>query len=149
MEIALEEANMAGHEEEVPVGAVAVVGDSVIARAHNSVIKLNDPSAHAEMLVLREAGLKLGNYRLTELRLYVTIEPCIMCAGAMINARIKQLVFGAYDNKAGAITLFDLFNNDKLNHRIEVVHGVLEQKASKLLREFFKDKRHKNSNLHI
>ncbi len=141
MKMALEEARIAEKLGEVPVGAVAVIGNAVIARAHNNVIAMNDPSAHAEILVLRQAGLKLHNHRLNGIRLYVTIEPCIMCAGAMIQARIQQLVFGAYDEKAGAITLFDMFSDKRLNHRIEVVPGILDQKASAILKEFFKKKR--------
>ena len=141
MTMALREAREAEEEGEVPVGAVAVMGESVIARAHNKVIAMHDPTAHAEILVLRQAGLKLGNYRLGGVRLYVTIEPCAMCAGAMIQARIQQLVFGAYDRKAGAITLFDIFNDARLNHRVEVVPGILDRKAAVLLEEFFKKKR--------
>ena len=141
MTMALHEARKAEEQGEVPVGAVAVMDDTVIARAHNNVIALKDPSAHAEILALREAGHKLGNYRLKGIRLYVTIEPCTMCAGAMIQARIQQLVFGAYDEKAGAITLFDMFNDGRLNHRVEVVPGILDQKASALLKEFFEKKR--------
>ena len=141
MTMALHEARKAEEQGEVPVGSVAVMDDTVIARAHNNVIALKDPSAHAEILALREAGHKLGNYRLKGIRLYVTIEPCTMCAGAMIQARIQQLVFGAYDEKAGAITLFDMFNDGRLNHRVEVVPGILDQKASALLKEFFEKKR--------
>ncbi len=141
MTMALHEARKAEEQGEVPVGAVAVMDDTVIARAHNNVIALKDPSAHAEILALREAGHKLGNYRLKGIRLYVTIEPCTMCAGAMIQARIQQLIFGAYDEKAGALTLFDMFNDGRLNHRVEVVPGILDQKASALLKEFFEKKR--------
>jgi tRNA(adenine34) deaminase len=141
MKMALQEARIAQDQGEVPVGAVAVIGDAVIARAHNNVIAMKDPSAHAEMLVMRQAGFKLNNYRLTGIRLYVTIEPCLMCAGAMIHARIRQLIFGAYDEKAGAITLFDMFNDRRLNHRVEVVPGILEREASMMLKEFFKKKR--------
>ena len=143
MTMALHEARKAEEQGEVPVGAVAVMGDTVIARAHNNVIALKDPSAHAEILVLRQAGLKFGNYRLGGVRLYVTIEPCTMCAGAMIQARIQQLVFGAYDEKAGAITLYDMFNDERQNHKVEVVPGILDEKASALLKEFFTKKRMK------
>ena len=141
MTMALREARKAEEEGEIPVGAVAVMGESVIARAHNKVIAMHDPSAHAEILVLRQAGLNVGNYRLGGVRLYVTIEPCAMCAGALIQARIQQLVFGAYDEKAGAVTLFDMFNDARLNHRVEVVPGILDQNASALLKEFFEKKR--------
>jgi tRNA(adenine34) deaminase len=143
MKLALREAGIAQEQGEVPVDAVVVIGDSVVARAHNNVIAMNDPSAHAEILALRKAGYTIGNYRLTEARLYVTIEPCVMCAGAMIHARIKQLIFGAYDAKAGAITLFDMLNDRRLNRRVEVVPGILDQKASMMLKEFFKKKRMK------
>ncbi len=141
MKMALQEARIAQEQGEVPVGAVVVIGDSVAARAHNNVIAMNDPSAHAEILALREAGYSIGNYRLTQARLYVTIEPCVMCAGAMIHARIKQLIFGAYDTKAGAITLFDMFHDRRLNHRVEVVPGILGRESSLVLKEFFKKKR--------
>ncbi|MGB9736455.1 MAG: tRNA adenosine(34) deaminase TadA [bacterium] len=143
MKIAIQEANIAEAEGEVPVGAVAVIKGEIIARAHNSVIKMHDPSAHAEILALRELGLKLKNYRFNEVSLYVTIEPCIMCAGAIIHARIKQLVFGAHDDKAGAITLFDMFNDKRLNHHVEVISGVLEQETSEILQKFFQKKRYR------
>ncbi len=141
MNMALEEARAAQEQGEVHVGAVVVIGNTVVARAHNNVIAMNDPSAHAEILALREAGRTIGNYRLSGASLYVTIEPCVMCAGAMVHARIKQLIFGAYDAKAGAITLFDMFSDKRLNHRIEVVPGILEEKASLILKDFFKKKR--------
>jgi tRNA(adenine34) deaminase len=141
MDMAIEQALEAQEQGEVPVGAVAVFDNKVIARAHNSSISLRDPTAHAEILALRQAGLALGNYRLTGLSLYVTIEPCIMCAGAMLHARIRQLVFGARDEKAGALTLFDLFHNTRMNHRIEAVAGVRESATAILLQEFFKKKR--------
>jgi tRNA(adenine34) deaminase len=141
MDMAIEQAMISVEQGEVPVGAVVVIGDTVVASAHNNVIRMNDPSAHAEILVLKKAGRELENYRLTEARLYVTIEPCVMCAGAMIHARIKQLIFGASDDKAGAITLFDIFNDRRLNHRVEVVPGVQEHKTAHMLKEFFKKKR--------
>ncbi|MCL4558327.1 MAG: tRNA adenosine(34) deaminase TadA [Deltaproteobacteria bacterium] len=141
MNIALEQAAIAGEQGEVPVGAVVVMDDTVIAAAHNSVVSMDDPSAHAEVLALRRAGARLRNYRLTGTRLYVTIEPCIMCAGAMIHARIGHLIFGAYDDRSGAMTLFDAFNNGRLNHRVEVVPGINGRTASMLLRDFFKKRR--------
>lgn len=141
MNIAIDEARIAAEDGEIPVGAVAIIGDKIVAKAHNMTIKMHDPTAHAEILVLREVGLKLNNYRLTDVNLYVTIEPCIMCAGAMVLARIKQLIFGAFDSKAGAITLFDILNDKRLNHHIEVIHGVLEQETSYILQSFFKKKR--------
>ena len=141
MDMALEEARAAEEQGEVPVGAVAVFGNRVLARTHNSVITQHDPSAHAEILALRQAGLALGNYRLNGVSLYVTIEPCIMCAGAMLHARIHQLVFGAYDEKAGAVSLLDLFDDTRLNHRIEVLPGVREHETARLLQDFFKKRR--------
>ncbi len=141
MDIALKEAVIAAEEGEIPVGAVVAVNDDIVARTHNSVIALHDPSAHAEILAIKEAGQKLKDYRLTNARLYVTIEPCIMCAGAAIHARIKQLIFGAYDNKWGAVTLFNVFEHKKLNHRVEVIEGVRKLQASQLLKNFFKRRR--------
>ncbi len=141
MDMAIEEAQAAAGRGEVPVGAVLVIDGAVVARAHNSVITLHDPSAHAEILALRLAGQKLKNYRFTGASLYVTIEPCFMCAGAMVHARIKQLIFGAYDKKAGGITLFNVFERRGLNHRVKVIPGIREQETARLLQEFFKKKR--------
>lgn len=143
MEEALKEAYRAREEGEVPVGAVLAEEDGkIIARAHNKVIALNDPTAHAEILVLREGGKRKGNYRLNGTTLVVTIEPCPMCAGAAINARIKRLIFGADDPKAGAAgSIYDIATGEKLNHRIEIISGVLKDKCSSILREFFETKR--------
>ncbi len=138
MEIALEEAAAAAREGEVPVGAVLVKEGEVLARDHNRTISLCDPTAHAEILVLREGAKKLGNWRLLGCDLYVTIEPCVMCAGAMVQARIRRLIFGARDEKGGALTLYGISADGRLNHRVEVVEGVRAEEARALLQEFFR-----------
>jgi tRNA(adenine34) deaminase len=121
MAIALEEALKGAEEGEVPVGAVAVVGAQIVARAHNRPIALVDPTAHAEILALRQAARAAHTYRLTEVTLYATLEPCVMCVGAMVNARVGRLVYGARDEKAGALgSVYDIGRNGMLNHRIEV-----------------------------
>jgi tRNA(adenine34) deaminase len=146
MELALKEAEKGLREGEVPIGAVVIGLDKeVISKAHNQPIACNDPTAHAEILALRSAGTKYGNYRLNGLTLVATIEPCLMCMGAIINARISRLVFGAFDPKSGAVgSLYNLSEDHRLNHRIEVVSGVMEQKCGKLLQDFFRLHRDKN-----
>ncbi|MGH9452271.1 MAG: tRNA adenosine(34) deaminase TadA [Terriglobia bacterium] len=142
MRVALRQARLAEKNDEVPVGAVVVHDGSIISMAHNRSIGLNDPTAHAEILALRRAGKKLGNYRLTACSLYVTIEPCAMCAGALVQARISQLVFGARDMKAGACgSALRVVNHPKLNHRVKVLRGVLAADSALLLREFFRRRR--------
>ena len=142
MKMALEEAYRAEREEEVPVGAVIVKDDKVIARAYNQVIKRNDPTAHAEILALRQAALALRNYRLIDTTLYVTIEPCLMCGGALVQARIGRLVFGAFDPKMGAFgSLYNLAEDKRLNHRIRVKSGVLEEECCRLMKDFFRRRR--------
>ena len=142
MKMALEEAYRAEREEEVPVGAVIVKDDKVIARAYNQVIKMNDPTAHAEILALRQAALALRNYRLIDTTLYVTIEPCLMCGGALVQARIGRLVFGAFDPKIGAFgSLYNLAEDKRLNHRIRVKSGVLEEECCRLMKDFFRRRR--------
>jgi tRNA(adenine34) deaminase len=144
MRVALREAERAAGEGEVPVGAVVVYSGRVIARAHNRPIHLNDPTAHAEILALRRAGRRLGNYRLSGCTLYATIEPCAMCASAMIHARIERLVFGARDAKAGAAgSVLQVLNHPQLNHRVEVESGVLEAECRSLLSGFFRVRRTK------
>ncbi len=139
---ALQEAKKAYKKNEVPVGAVVVQNNKIIARAHNLNITLNDPTAHAEILVLRKAAKKLKNYRLTNCELYTTLEPCPMCAGAMVYARIKKLVYATDDPKSGACkSVLNIVNNKRLNHRIEVVSGVCKKQAEKLLKQFFKSLR--------
>ncbi|MFH1082081.1 MAG: tRNA adenosine(34) deaminase TadA [Pseudomonadota bacterium] len=137
------EAEQAFSSGEVPVGAVLADAEGrIVARAHNQPIALNDPTAHAEILVLRKAGVVGQNYRLAGSTLVVTIEPCLMCMGAAVNARIARLVFGAYDPKAGAAgSLYDVSRDDRLNHRIEVTAGIMEQECRALLRKFFRARR--------
>jgi tRNA(adenine34) deaminase len=138
---ALAQAREALAAGEVPVGAV-LVGEIVLARAYNRPIGLHDPTAHAEVLALREAAARLGNYRLPGTTLYVTIEPCIMCVGALIQARVGRLVFGAADPKGGAcVSLYRLPEDPRLNHHLEVTGGVREAECRALLQEFFKARR--------
>ena len=142
MRQALREAELAFAEDEVPVGAVIVHEGKIIARGHNQVERLKDPSAHAEMLALTSATNYLDTKWLDQATLYVTIEPCSMCAGALVLARIKQVCFGAKDPKTGACgSIMNIANHKKLNHRIKVRHGVLEDDCGILLKEFFKKKR--------
>jgi tRNA(adenine34) deaminase len=138
MHQALAEARAAEAAGEVPVGAVVVRDGEVLARAHNQPIGLNDPTAHAEILALRFAATKLGNYRLTGCDLYVTLEPCAMCAAALVHARIRRLIYAAADPKAGAVaSTLRLLDAPHLNHRVEVVSGLLADEASALLQRFF------------
>jgi tRNA(adenine34) deaminase len=138
MRLAIEEARAAGARGEVPVGAVLVQGGRVVARGGNAPIALHDPSAHAEMLALRAGGAALGNYRLDDTALYVTLEPCLMCAAAMVHARVRRVVFGAFDPKAGAAGgMIDAFALKGLNHRVDAFGGVLEQECTALLNAFF------------
>lgn len=138
MRLALEEARLAQERGEVPVGAVLVKDGQVIARGGNAPIALHDPSAHAEMLALRAGGRELANYRLDDTVLYVTLEPCLMCASAIVHARVRRVVFGAFDPKAGAAGgLIDAFALKGLNHRVDVFGGVLEQECGALLSGFF------------
>ena len=144
MRLALHEAERGAREGEVPVGAVVVQNGRVVARAHNRPIHLHDPTAHAEILALRRAGRKLRNYRLEGSDLYVTIEPCAMCAGAIVHARVRRLVFGARDPKAGACgSALRVLNHRKLNHRVEVKSGVLAADCAKAIQEFFRKRRSK------
>jgi tRNA(adenine34) deaminase len=143
MEAALAEARLAAERGEVPIGAVLV--DSVgriIARNGNRTIELCDPGAHAEMLVLRQAGQVQGNYRLPGTTLYVTLEPCVMCAGALVHARVSRLVYGAIDPKAGGVvSLFQVGQDTRLNHQLAVEGGLLEAESSALLKKFFRERR--------
>jgi len=142
MRLALRDALRAQKEGEVPVGALVVQDGRLIARAHNRPIHLQDPSAHAEILALRRAARKLGNYRLTACTLYVTIEPCAMCAGAIVQARLRRVVFGASDPKAGACgSTLTVLNHPKLNHKVEIVSGVLAEECAAIVRAFFRRKR--------
>jgi len=144
MQEALKEAKEAFREEEVPVGAVIVHQGKIIARGHNQVERLKDPTAHAEIIAITSAANYLGTKWLNEACLYVTIEPCSMCAGAMVLARIKNLYFGASDPKTGASgSVINIVNHKKLNHRIKVVGGILQEECSGILKDFFKKKRDK------
>lgn len=142
MLVALEEARRAAWAGEVPVGAVLVKDGALICADRNRREELADGTAHAEILVIRKGGETSGHWRLEDCTLYVTLEPCPMCAGAMVQARIKRLVFGAYDPKTGAAgTLYDIVRDKRLNHRLEVTGGVLEEECATLLQEFFQDRR--------
>jgi tRNA(adenine34) deaminase len=142
MRAALDEALAAAERGEVPVGAVVVLHDKIIARAGNRTIADCDPTAHAEIIALREASKRIGNYRLAGAELYVTIEPCAMCAGAMIQARIARLVYGAPDAKGGAVhSCFAVLDHPQLNHRVAVTAGVLAEDAAAALKDFFAARR--------
>jgi tRNA(adenine34) deaminase len=142
MQLALEEARQAALMGEVPVGAVLVHGETLLAAAANRPITENDPTAHAEILAIRKAAEKTGNYRLVDTTLYVTLEPCIMCMGAILHARIQRLVFGALDPKTGAAqSRYTIGVDGLLNHRLEVTGGVLGTECSKVLKDFFKERR--------
>jgi tRNA(adenine34) deaminase len=142
MQAAMEEARAAGERGEVPVGAVVVVAGRIVARAGNRTIAGCDPTAHAEVVALREAAKTVGNYRLLAATMYVTIEPCAMCAGALIQARVARLVYGADDAKAGAVrSCLALLKHPRLNHQVEVTAGVLAEEAAELMKEFFAARR--------
>ncbi len=142
MQAALDEARAAGDEDEAPIGAVVVHRGRIIARAHNQREQLRDPTAHAEMIAITQAAAALGSWRLEDCTLYVTLEPCPMCAGAILQARIPLVVYGAADPKAGAVhSLFRLLNDARLNHRAEVISGVLAQPCGEILTQFFQKQR--------
>ncbi len=145
MSLALYEARLAADQGEVPVGAVLVVGGEVIASRGNERERRHDPTAHAEMLVLRDGAAMVGGWRLREATLYVTLEPCAMCAGAIVLARVERLVYGADDPKAGAAgTIFNIVDHPALNHQPKVRAGVLAIESSQLLREFFAERRERD-----
>lgn len=142
MQAALKEAEKAAKKGEVPIGAVVVRNGEIIARGHNQPIGRNDPTAHAEIAALKKAARKLNNYRLNGCRLYVTLEPCLMCAGAIIHARIDTLIYGTADPKGGAAdSLYNILEDKRLNHRVEVVSGILEEECSARLKAFFRERR--------
>lgn len=142
MEEALREAQRALALGEVPVGAIVVQNGRVVGRGCNRPITDNDPTAHAEILALREAGSNVGNYRLPDCDLYVTVEPCAMCAGAITHARIRRLIYGADDPKAGAVhSMLQVLNHPKLNHQVDITSGVLAARCMDLLQTFFREKR--------
>jgi len=138
---ALGEARESLRAGEVPVGAVVVSSAEILSQAHNETISSHDPTAHAEIVAIRRACLKRDNHRLPDCDLYVTLEPCAMCLGALVQARIKRLVFGAYDPKGGAVESIMRFPFDRTNHRVEVIGGILAEECSQILEDFFKDKR--------
>lgn len=142
MRLALEQAVAAGARGEVPVGAVLVLGADVIAAGGNAPISSHDPTAHAEIEALRAGGRALGSYRLTDTTLYVTLEPCLMCASAIVHARVRRLVFGVWDPRAGAAgSIADVFSLPQLNHRVDVFGGVLMEECAQLLQQFFAARR--------
>jgi tRNA(adenine34) deaminase len=142
MQAALDEARLAGAEGEVPIGAVVVREGEIVAWGQNRVLRDVDPSAHAEMVALRAAAKAVGNYRLSGCTLYVTLEPCAMCAGALIHARLDRLVYAAADPKAGACgSVLEVLNHPRLNHKMIVEQGILEEEAAELLRSFFRERR--------
>ena len=140
---ALAEAEKSLEKKEVPVGAVLVSGNKILGRGHNEPILRNDPTAHAEISAIRKACLKKRNYRLPDCELFVTLEPCAMCLSALVHARVKRLVFGAYDPKTGAVESMMKFPFEKTNHRIEIRGGVLADECGKILKDFFRKKRGK------
>lgn len=142
MRAALDEARAAALAGEVPIGAVAVRDGAIVARGQNRVLRDCDPTAHAEMVAMRAAAQAIGNYRLLDCELYVTLEPCAMCAGAMIHARLGRLIYGAADPKAGAAgSVLEVLNHPRLNHKMPVTAGVLAEDCRELLREFFRERR--------
>lgn len=147
MELALQQANAALELDEVPVGAIVLHGDRVIAAAHNLTRQLRDPTAHAEMIAITQAAESIGDWRLEDCILYVTLEPCPMCAGAIVQARVPFVVYGAMDPKAGAAgSLFNLLCDERLNHRALVTQGVLADRCGQILTDFFRSKREAKKN---
>jgi tRNA(adenine34) deaminase len=142
MQAALAEARQAGDAGEVPIGAVVIREGEIVARGQNRVLRDIDPTSHSEIVALREAAKSIGNYRLNDCTLYVTLEPCAMCAGAMIHARLDRLVFAAADPKAGAAgSVLEVLNHPRLNHKMPVEHGILAEESAELLRAFFRERR--------
>ena len=142
MRAALAEARAAAEAGEVPIGAVAVIDGTIVGRGQNRVLRDVDPTAHAEIVAMRAAARAIQNYRLVDCELYVTLEPCAMCAGAMMHARLSRLVYGAADPKAGAAgSVLEVLNHSRLNHQINVTAGVLAEQCAELLREFFRERR--------
>lgn len=141
MKAALREAAKAAALGEVPVGAVVVRDGRIIGRGHNKPVKTSDPTAHAEIVSIRKAAGKMGNYRLTDCDLFATVEPCAMCLGAIVQARIRRLVFGALDPKAGAVSSIMTFPFERTNHRPEILGGILAEESGQLLRDFFRARR--------
>lgn len=142
MRAALAEAGLAAERGEVPIGAVLVHEGKIIARAHNRTLIDNDPTAHAEMVAIRAAAQAIGNHRLNDTSLYVTVEPCAMCAGALIQARVERLIYGCAEQKGGAVrTCFQILDHPAVNHRVEVISGVLAEECAAVMQEFFAQRR--------
>ena len=143
MNLALSEARKAGQKNEIPIGAVLIAeNDELLSAAHNKTIILKDPTAHAEILALRSAAEKIGNYRLLKTTLYVTVEPCPMCMGALLHARVSRVVFGTRDPKWGAAgSLYNLAEDHRFNHQLEIIEGICESECKKLMQDFFREKR--------
>lgn len=142
MKKALDEAEKARRRDEVPIGAVVVHGDEIIGHGHNLRETRQDPTAHAEIIALREAAGNLDSWRLEDCHMYVTLEPCPMCAGALVQARVERLIYAAEDPKSGAVTsLYGLISDERLNHQIEVISGIFREKSRKLLQDFFAELR--------
>ena len=142
MQHAFQLAKKSKEHDEVPVGAIVVYEDEIIGKGWNQPILSHDPTAHAEMMALKNAGEKIGNYRLPKSTMYVTLEPCVMCAGAIVHARIARLVYAVDDEKTGACgSVFNVVQTDKLNHRVRIEKGVLEKECRTLIQDFFKEKR--------
>jgi tRNA(adenine34) deaminase len=142
MRVALDEARTAAERGEVPIGAVLVHDGEIIARAHNRTLTDNDPTAHAEMVAIRAAAQTIGNHRLNGTSLYVTVEPCAMCAGALIQARVARLIYGCAEQKGGAVrTCFQILAHPAVNHRVEVISGLLAEECAAVLQEFFAQRR--------
>jgi tRNA(adenine34) deaminase len=147
MQRALELAQKAQSLGEVPIGAVLVKDDQIIGEGYNAPINQHDPTAHAEIMALREAAQRIGNYRLLNTTLYVTIEPCVMCAGALVHARVKEVVFGAKEPRTGAVgSVFDILQSDRLNHRVAIRGGVMAEECATLIQQFFKQRRETSRN---
>ena len=146
MQHAFQLAKKSEMHDEVPVGAIIVCKNKIIGEGWNQPISSHNPTAHAEIIALKEAGKKIGNYRLPESAMYVTLEPCVMCAGAIVHARVAKLVYAVEDEKTGACgSVFNITQADKLNHRVRIEKGVLEKECRALIQDFFKEKRLKNS----
>jgi len=143
MKIALGEAEKAYEKGEIPIGAMIITNDGrILGKSHNETITRNDPTAHAEILALRQAAETVNNYRLIETKMYVTIEPCLMCAGALIHARVEEIIFGAFDPKWGALkSLYQVGEDDRLNHQIKVTSGILESDCGEIIQRFFEERR--------
>ncbi|HJU29104.1 MAG TPA: tRNA adenosine(34) deaminase TadA [Candidatus Binataceae bacterium] len=142
MRLAIEEAERGAREGEVPIGAIVVADDKIVGAAHNLPIAMRDPTAHAEVLAIRDAASNLDEYRLVGASIYVTIEPCVMCVGAIINARIARVYYGARDEKAGAMgSIYDIGRDGRLNHRVEAYGGIMAEECARVMRDFFASRR--------